>query len=234
MPSSNFELQSHDVLQLRAKTVLEPEHIRSRLGELSPHLSAQLVSNAIVSGLSARNDTTRASAVTAPGLQQWLKTVETLRLLLSESLWHIHDEFNCPFISSPDRSVSIVVMTGCSETGKIGFQDPTNQAEKGAVVKDFVLANRQAELCFHDAVKAARAERSDTQVWVLLYHYDKGSNEVRFELSYPTKFDRKKIVQWGERIIFGGISNDPNGFTIVQDIPNSPATVEVEPKTGTY
>jgi hypothetical protein len=228
-----FGLTHSNALVQRAKAVAEPELVEARLQELSRDLGITLLYNAAQSGLGARNDTTDASAVTAAGVQQWLKTVETLRSLLSDKQWHIHNEQNCPFISSQDRSISIVVMTGNSETGKQGFDDPTNQAEKGIVVEGFVQSN-QLELFNRDSLKLVRENRKETQVWAFLYHYDKALNEVRFELSYPTGFNRKKITHWGERLILGGIPNNPANFTIRKDNPNAPATVDVEPKTGTF
>ncbi len=234
MPKRKFELAYSNAFAPRAKTIVEAELVEARLQELSPDLAIKLLCNAIQGGLGARNDTTRASAVTAAGVQQWLRTVEGLRSLLSEKQWHIHNEKNCPFISSPDRSISIVVMTGNSETGKQGFEDPTNQAEKGVVVEGFVQSNRQLELFNQDSLKLVKANQKETQVWAFLYHYDKLLNQVRFELSYPTGFNKKKITGWGERLIFGSIPNNPADFTIRKDVPNAPATVEVEPKTGTF
>lgn len=234
MTKSKFNLAYSNAFARRAKTIVEHELVEARLQELSPDLVLELLSNTVLSGLGARNDTTRASAVTAAGVQQWLKTVEELRTLLGEKQWHIHNEKNCPFISSPDRSISIVVMTGDSETGKQGFEDPTNQAEKGVVVAGFVQSNRQLELFNQDALKLAKEKHKETQVWAFLYHYDKMLNEVRFELSYPTGFDKKKITAWGERLILGSIPNSPSDFTIRKDTPNAPATVKVEPKTGTF
>lgn len=229
-----FELAYSNPVVPRAKTVVEPDLVEARLQELSSDLTTKLLHSPVQGGLGARNETTRASAVTAAGVQQWLKTVEVLRTLLSEKGWRIHNEKNCPFISSRNHSISIVVMTGNSETGKLGIEDPTNQAEKGIVVEGFVESNRQLELFNQESFKLAKANQKETQVWAFLYHYDKTSNEVRFELSYPTGFDKKKITDWGERIILGSIPNNPSEFTIIKDKPNSPATVEVEPKTGTF
>lgn len=234
MSTRKFALAYSNAFAPRAKAVVEPELVEARLQELSQDLTIKHLYNSIQSGLGARNETTPASAVTAAGVQQWLRTVETLRTLLSEKAWHIHNEKNCPFISSPDRSISLVVMTGNNETGKQGFEDPSNQAEKGVVVEGFVESNRQLELFNQDSLKLVKAKQKETQVWAFLYHYDKGLNEVRFELSYPTGFNKKKITAWGERLIFGSIPNTPADFTIRKDIPNIPATVEVEPKTGTF
>jgi hypothetical protein len=234
LPKSKFRLEYFQAFAPRAKTIVEPALVRARLRELSGDLDKDLLQNAVLSGLGARNETTRASAVTAAGIQQWLRTVEELRTQLSAKQWHIHNEKNCPFISSPDRSVSIVVMTGSSETGKQGFEDPTNQSEKGVVVEGFVNLNRQMELFNQDSFRLAKAKQRETQVWAFLYHYDKALNEVRFELSYPTGFGKRKINEWGERLILGSLPNDLTDFNIGKDAPNAPATVDVEPKTGTF
>lgn len=218
----------------RARAIAEPALVEARLRELSPDLEIASLQQILQTGLEARNETTRASAVTAAGVQQWLKTVEALRTWLSEKGWFIHDPMNCPFISSPDRAISIVVMTGDIETGRIGLVDPTNQAEKGAVVGGFVHANSQLELFNQEAVKLAKDGQSETQVWALLYHYDKKLKEVRFELAYPTAFDGKRITMWGERLIVGSIPNSPEDFVVHNDAPNAPPTVDVEPKTGSY
>lgn len=229
-----FELTAPNAFVRRATIVEDPALVAVRLQELQPDLKAILFKDAIRGGLAGRNEVTRASAPTAAGVLQWLKTVEDLRTLLAALQWHIHEQQNCPFISSPDRAISIVVMTGNSETGKNGSEDPTNQAEKGAVAENFIEQNRQLELFNRDSFKLAKEKQKETQVWALLYHYDKVLNEVRFELSLPTGFDKKKITEWGVRLILGGIPNNPADFTIRKDEPNAPAAVEVEPKTGTF
>lgn len=230
----NFELTSSNDLVRRATIIDDPAQVEGRLQKLHPDLKIILFRDAIIGGLGGRNETTRASAPTAAGVQQWLKTVEDLRTLLATVKWHIHEQRNCPFISSPDRAISIVAMTGNGETGKNGLEDPTNQAEKGAVAENFIQKNNQLELFNRESIKLAKENQKETQVWALLYHYDKTVNEVRFELSLPTGFDKKKITKWGERLILGSIPNNPMNFTIRKDTPNAPATVEVEPKTGTF
>lgn len=231
---SKFELTASNAFVRCTDIVDDPAMVEARLQELHPDLTARLIRDAILGGLGSRNEVTLASAPTAAGVKQWLKTVEDFRTLLAACQWHIHQQQNCPFISSPDRSISMVVMTGSTETGKIGLEDPTNQAEKGAVAESFVQQNSQLELFNSESFKLAKEKRKETQVWALLYHYDKMLNEVRFELSLPTAFDNKKITKWGVRLILGSIPNNPADFTIRKDVPNAPATVEVEPKTGTF
>ncbi|AHG65485.1 hypothetical protein [Advenella mimigardefordensis] len=229
----NFRLTAPLVPTRRGTIIDAPVQVEARLLELHSDLTTTLLRDAIVAGLFGRNEVTRASAPTAAGVQQWFKTVEVLRTSLAMRQWRIHEQQNCPFISSPDQDISIVVMTGNSETGKIGFEDPTNQAEKGTVAENFIQNNNQLELFNRESFKLVK-EGAGTQVWALLYHYDKILNEVRFELSLPTGFDNKKITEWGERVILGRMPNNPTDFTINKDEPNSPATVEVKPKIGTF
>ncbi len=229
-----FELSAANDSIRRATIIDDLAHVEARLQVLHPDLSPTIFQNAIMGGLSGRNEVTRASAPTAAGVQQWLNTVKDLRTLLASVQWHIHEQQNCPFISSPDRVISIVVMTGSSETGKKGFEDPTNQAEKGAVAENFVQKNHQLELFNRGSFNLAKDHQKETQVWALLYHYDKVLNEVRFELSLPTGFSNKKITEWGERILLGSIPNSPTDFVIFKDEPNTPASVEVEPKIGVF
>jgi len=231
---TEFELSAANTTIRRATIINEPAHVEERLQVLNPGLSSSLLRNPIMAGLSGRNEVTRASAPTAAGVQQWLNTVEVLRTLLASAQWHIHEQQNCPFITSPDRTVSIVVMTGNSETGKNGFEDPTNQAEKGAVAEGFVQKNHQLELFNRDSFNLVKDNHKGTQVWALLYHYDKALNEVRYELSLPTAFRNKKITEWGERIILGSIPNNPSNFAIPDDKPNTPVLVDVEPKIGAF
>lgn len=229
----NLKLTATNALPGRATIIDDPEHVEERLQELHSVLTVNLFRNAIIGGLSGRNEVTRASAKTAAGVLQWLKTVKDLRTLLAAAQWNIHDQLNCPFISSPDHAISIVVMTGNIETGKNGSEYPTNQAKKGTVAENFVQKNRQLELFNNESFEYSKEKKKETQVWVLLYHYDKTLSEVRFELSLPTGFYKKKITKWGERLILGRISNNPAEFTIHRDEPNAPATVDVEPKTQT-
>lgn len=225
-----FQLVPSSALGHRAKFIDAPTEVEARLASLHPSLSSKLLRDAILAGLSARNDVTRASAPTAAGVQQWLKTVEDLRTLLGAQQWHIHEQKNCPFITSSDRSISIVVMTGNNETGRDGLEDPTNQAEKGAVAEGYIQKNQQLELFNQESLSLVKNNK-ETQVWALLYHYDKTLNEVRYELSLPTGFNKKKITSWGERIGLGKIANNPLDFNILNDELIEPASVEVIPKS---
>lgn len=216
--------------------VSEPVLVASRLTELNPSLNEALLREVSEHGYRARIEATELHPPTAAGSYHWHAAVYAIRSMLVERGWKHEDSRNCPFIVSPDRSVAIVVMTGDSDTGCIdGY--PTNQAEKGAVLKQ-AIANNQKQLKLFDAglVSAKLANSKDaTQLWVLLYHVAIGSNgkaEVRAELSLPSQFERKKIIGWKERIILASIL--PDGEAMIQDdAPTGPIDVPVERRTGT-
>ncbi len=184
-------------------------------------------------GFEARLEATLAHAPTAAGTLHWHAFVPALRLALKVQDWIIKDHKNCPLIISADRSIAIVVMTGNSETGK-EFGNPTNQADKGAVLDEAVQKNVQYQLFENAALNRMQKGEGGTQLWVLLYHVDaagKDAREIRSELSLPSSFHKKKIIGWAERIILRSIPTNPS-TRIAPSLPNKPIEVVVERKTG--
>jgi hypothetical protein len=189
-------LLTHSPSQQPARVVVHPAEVDARLQELDPALTQDLMLEANQRGYEARLDATPAHAPTAAGTLHWHAFVPAIRLALKEHDWIIKDHKNCPLIISADRSMAIVVMTGNSETGK-EFGNPTNQADKGAVLDEAVQKNIQYQLFENAAINKLQKGQSGTQLWVLLYHVDAGANdvrEIRTELSLPSSFHKKKMV----------------------------------------
>ena len=215
------------------RIVVEPDAVLARLLSLDSVLSQDLLLESNQRGFEARLEATRAHAPTAAGTYHWHAFVAALRLALRAEGWSIRDERNCPLVISPDSSVAIVVMTGNIDTGK-PYGNPTNQADKGAVLDEAVQRNIQYQLFEASAISKLK-KSGGTQLWVLLYHVESGSNgakEVRTELSLPSDFQRKRIASWSERIILRPMSTEPSA-PIVAPIPTMPFDVPVERKTGT-
>lgn len=207
--------------------------VQKRLQELDATLDEAVLHMAIEQGYRARLGVTAAHPKTAAGTLHWHESVGTLRTELGVRNWTMVDRQNCPFSVSPDKNMSIIVMTGDPDTGKLRGE-PRNQAEKGAVLGKAIEENRQYELFEKDAAHVWRSEnKAGTQVWVLLYHVDQGkvgANEIRIELSLPKKFNGKRIVDWTERIILGTISLDSEFTSLPETQPQSPIDVHVERK----
>jgi hypothetical protein len=196
------------------------------LVELHDSLDEGLVREANEHGYRARLEATPAHPTTAAGTFHWHETVAALRTALLERDWIKKDPQNCPFIVSPDKSVAILVMTSDIETGVVNGS-PRNQTQKGAVLKQAVSDNY--ELFETAMISKLERAKNGTQMWVLLYHVGvdpNGRTELRAELSLPSRFERKKIVGWTERIILGAIHPDGD-YDVRIDKPLAPAPVEV-------
>ena len=225
---------THSNLPQPTRIVVDPTDVQARLQSLDPGLDQEMLLEANQRGYEARLDATRAHAPTAAGTFHWHAFVPALRGGLVQKGWAIRDERNCPLVISPDKSMAIVVMTGNIDTGK-PHGDPTNQADKGAVLDEAVQRNVQYQLFETQAISKLQKGEGGTQLWVLLYHVEGGSNgmkEIRTELSLPSDFRRKKIVGWAERIILRPLSSEP-ATPIVAPLPVTPFDVPVERKTGT-
>lgn len=217
-----------------ARVVLEPADVISRLADIHPSLDEQLLLEANARGYEARLEATPAHAPTAAGTLHWHAFVAALRTELRHRDWTIKNHKNCPFIVSPDKAIMLLVMTGDVDTGK-QFGNPTNQADKGTVLGEAVEHNQQYELFENTAVTALERGNSGTQLWVLLYHVERGGvndREIRTELSLPSKFGKKKILDWSERIILNSIPLDPlvNVDEPAPLAPTEPIDVPVERK----
>lgn len=212
----------------------DPAEVATRLQALDSVLEQELLLEANQRGYEARLEATPAHARTAAGTLHWHAFVPALRGALAERGWSIRDERNCPLVISPDKSMAIVVMTGNIETGK-PYGNPTNQADKGTVLDEAVQHNVQYQLFESQAISKLSKTEGGTQLWVLLYHVEAGSNgmkEIRTELSLPSDFQHKKIVRWAERIILRPLSGEPT-TPVIAPLPITPFDVPVERKTGT-
>jgi hypothetical protein len=205
---------------------VEPALVSGRLLALHESLDESLFREVNEHGYRARLDVTPAHPTTAAGTFHWHHAVFALRTGLIERDWQKKDLKNCPFILSPDKTIAILVMTGDADTGLVkGF--PTNQSQKGAVLKQAISTNY--ELFETAMISKLEQANNGTEMWVLLYHVgvdENGRTELRSELSRPSRFERKKIVGWTERIILGAIHPDGE-YDVRIDAPIAPAPVEV-------
>jgi hypothetical protein len=152
--------------QPACQVVVDPVLVSARLSDLHGSLDQALFREANEHGYRARLDVTPAHPTTSAGTFHWHAAVFALRTALIEREWIKKDTQNCPFILSPDKAVAILVMTGDADTGVVeGF--PTNQAQKGVVLKQAVSANY--ELFERAMISKLERASNGTQMWVLLY-----------------------------------------------------------------
>lgn len=178
----------------------------SRLEELFG-LTIEQVQDVIMVGVHARTSGTRHHPKTYPGYAQWAETVRALRDAVVPLGWAATDKNNFPLCVNDGRGLSVAVQTGDRETGTTGI--PSNRAPKGASTEQAVAVNmRQFSLFEAEDLPMLPSATDDARhiMWILLYHV--AQNEVRFELSLPSKMVGGKIRSWQERIIFPAIPLD--------------------------
>lgn len=214
----------------RARVIKDEHEVASRLLELEVSLREELLLESNLRGFEARLEATPAHAPTAAGTYHWHAFVAAVRTILKEHGWTTKNHLNCPFVISPDKTISILVMTGDVETGK-EHGNPKNQADKGRVLSDAIDINQSYDLFEAAAISHMEKGASGTQLWVLLYHMERDSKgtplEIRTELSLPARFEKKKIVGWTERIVLRSLDVGP-GPAVERPVPLEPIDFPVE------
>jgi hypothetical protein len=214
----------------RPRVIIDALDVATRLLELDASLDEQVMLESNTRGFEARVEATPAHAPTAAGTYHWHAFVFAFRLAMTERGWTIKNHLNCPFIISPDKSISILVMTGDAETGR-EFGIPKNQADKGRVLSDAIDFNQSYDLFERSAISHLEKGALGTQLWVLLYHVERDhtgtSKEIRTELSFPSRFEKKKIVGWAERIILGPLDLGPDP-AVALPVPMEPIDFPIE------
>jgi hypothetical protein len=223
-------LLAHTEPAPRERVITDAHEVASRLLELEASLGEELLLESNLRGFEARLEATPAHARTAAGTYHWHGFVAAIRTVLKEHRWTIKDHLNCPFVISPDKTISILVMTGDAETGK-EFGRPKNQSEKGRVLSEAIDINKSYDLFEAAAISHMEKGASGTQLWVLLYHVERDSKgtptEIRTELSLPSRFEKKKIVGWTERIVLRSLDVRP-GPAVERPVPVEPIDFPVE------
>lgn len=223
-------LLAHTEPAPRARVITDANEVASRLLELEKSLKEELLLESNLRGFEARLEATPSHAPTAAGTYHWHAFVFAIRTVLKERGWTIKNHMNCPFVISPDKTVSVLVMTGDAETGK-EFGSPKNQADKGRVLSDAIDVNQSYDLFESAAISHMEKGASGTQLWVLLYHVERDSKgkptEIRTELSLPSRFEKKKIVGWTERIVLRSldVGTEP---AVERPVPLEPIDFPVE------
>ncbi|MCE2027022.1 hypothetical protein [Sessilibacter corallicola] len=186
-------------------------------------LSLEDITQSIVDGLSHFKRTTKLHPVTHAGSVAWGEINATLRALLigKDIGWGHKHQDGLTITHNSDLGISIIATSGDRYTGNKNNIDPSTKNKKGPKARDIVISNSNLDL-FEDNESNNICETIDninaidqTETWVLLYHFDKKQQEVRFELSLPKNISpihgeegKLRINRWRKRIIFNSISFD--------------------------
>lgn len=187
--------------------ITEPEEVHLRLAALG--LRSDLLDEVRLAWAAAEAGASPFEPITAPGTKGWIAGTGVLREALSLEDWAPQDVRNLPLSVHPAKTHSITVTSGDERTG-IAHLTPTTKNPKGVVVADAVAANMELDFgkeYRRQEVSRARRVKSAPKMYLMLV--TSTNDELRAEVSKPSKIVKKQIVEWSERIILSTISRHP-------------------------
>lgn len=174
-----------------------------RLRELG--LDEELLLQAVQRGQSAWANCTLNHPPLYRGIAAWAETTCALREALIPLGWKRSDEGNLPITINGAGSLAITAATGDDYTGREDGS-PCTRSSKGPRTAEAVTGNSLAQTLFGDIrLRPSDLQRINTRMtWMLLFARDIAREEVRSELSLPSKMNVEGVVDgWLERIILG-------------------------------
>ena len=169
------------------------------------------------------------------GISIWSKIVGALRKQLNDENWKHHDIANAPRSVSPDGTMAIAAVGGDSQTAHANG-NPRNVHLKGPKFANEIENNaakssapRYTQCRLNLGPGDEDTVFANLQTWVLLYFWDRASNELRLELSLPIECDKGFVTQWETRIILP--TQDLSGYTELSsgdDMQSYSATQDVD------
>ncbi|MCT6515861.1 hypothetical protein GY03_00960 [Proteus vulgaris] len=168
-------------------------------------ISEQAIQAAIADGLLEIRRSTDLDAKTDPGSRAWGAVIRGLRreLLSENSQWSFSFVNGLNLTHNKEKGLNILVMSGNKYTGLLD-SSPKSKNPKGAATENLVGENYDL---FADGNDISHIQQIDSMVnYVLLYFFDYGKKEVRYELSVPvgmtSNAGKTRISAWKERNIF--------------------------------
>jgi hypothetical protein len=217
-----------------AANVLENTQRESKLNEMG--LDEDCIVQAIRDGLIQFQRANEMHPLTHAGSSAWGEIVCTVRAKLRSfsSDWGFSLQSGLSLTHNKISGITLIVTSGDKDTGLVNGE-PSTKNKKGPSTRNIVDSNQIQDM-FDDEHQCNSVQVRDpidsTQTWVLLYRFDKGLNEIRFELSLPSstakisgKDDKLKIDSWKTRILFEPIPFD--SITITNPVDTLPFSDEI-------
>jgi hypothetical protein len=190
-----------------AHTFAQPHDVTSRLYELDPTLTTEILRGAVEVGLAARRATTKFHPPSFPGLNQWAETHRGLRERLVPLGWKADDTGGFSTVVNARDAIAITIAAGTDSTGRAGLPEPMTKYARGPLSHAAVEANVQMTIPnFPGVVRLVEPGEPapKLETWVLLTHTH--HDEVRIELSCPRHIgDDGRIDAWTERILIPSV-----------------------------
>jgi hypothetical protein len=202
----------------------EPIDAQNRLAKLG--LTEELLLQPVLRGQAEARSRTDNHPPMYRGLTPWGETTCALREILSPEGWTRCDEGNLPFTVNKEGTLAIIVATGDQNTGNKVI-NPCTKSVKGPQTIKAVEENDRQNTLFPMKLDTADVKKmcevGGRETWMLLFHRDLETREVRCELSRPINVDEEgHVAAWAERIILNSIPFDADTLKIPTDAPQTP------------
>jgi hypothetical protein len=213
-----------DQSALPAQVFLDPLDVSPRLAELG--LNIEVLLEAISNGAQHASSCTANDPLMLPSTLFWGKAVRDLRDTLVPLGWRVDNTRNFPTIVHPSGQWAVGVCSGDENTGRPGIS-PHSRNPKGTVTKDITDQNQMSftEIA-PDFMPPMASPPSPKSTWLLLFHSDRTTHEIRSELSLPVEMNAAgRVVEWNQRLILPSI---PGHQAIVIEDHNEEIDFDVE------
>lgn len=200
---------------LNTKVLTGPIEPHRRLNQLG--LTESVLRLAVEQGQAAAANCTQNNPPLQRAIVAWGETIRSLRDSLMPEGWKRLDTGNQPFVLNEKLNLALTVATGDENAG-LKDKNPSTKCSKGPLTESAVKSNALKFSLFGDIRKADARE-----TWILLFHRDEQTLEIRAELSLPYNMNTdKEVDQWIERIILASIpfGGSPKGEAQPSQSPN--------------
>lgn len=200
----------------------------SRLKQLG--LTEAVLRLAVEEGQSAWANCTINHPPLHRGIVAWGEPIRSLRENLIPLGWKRYDAGNQPFVMNQAGNLAITVATGDENTGRED-RNPCTKSSKGPYTESAITNNALAYTLFGD-IRTAERKTIDARVtWVLLFHRDEETLEVRCEISLPSRMNEDgQVDEWLERVILGPIPFGGGSVRVSNEPPPQTPDIEINIK----
>jgi hypothetical protein len=215
---------------MKPKLFVGPIECPSRLAAIG--LKEEVLWSAVMRGRSAAANLTLNHPPLYRGVTPWGETTCALREALLLEGWKRSDDGNLPFTVNKSETLAITVATGDKDTGRPDAC-PCTRSTKGPRTAKAISRNSMASTLFGDIrlrPEDLKLLNRSRMTWILLFYHDGVTDELRCELSLPSKMNTEGYVDgWLERIILGSRPFDGGLAKRPSDAPQTPE-IEVDVK----
>lgn len=149
----------------------------------------------LIQGIEVKHYTDYYYPFQSHGYMKWAAVTGSLRRFISTGVdgWESVDYNGASLLRNNKKNFTIAIMSGNSKTGDASAT-PASANLRGRVTHDLVCQN------------TLKSCSRNSSFWILLYHYDRDKNCIRYELSAPDMIrfhgPHVQIARWKTRIVF--------------------------------